>query len=42
MDFPIAIGIMPNHLHVLIGLKNSDQSINTIVSNAKRFIAYET
>jgi len=41
MDFPIAIGIMPNHLHALIGLKNSDQSINTIVSNAKRFMAYE-
>src|SRR4051812_41043515 len=33
--------IMPNHLHALIALKNSDQSINTIVSNAKRFIAYE-
>jgi len=26
---------MPNHLHALIALKNSDQSINTIVSNAK-------
>ena len=39
---PIAIGIMPNHLHALIALKNSDQSINTVVSNAKRFMAYET
>jgi hypothetical protein len=32
---------MPNHLHALIGLKNSEQSINIIVSNAKRFMAYE-
>jgi len=32
--------IMPNHLHVLIAIKNSTQSINTIVSNAKRFMAY--
>jgi DNA phosphorothioation-dependent restriction protein DptG len=30
-----------NHLHALIGLKNSNQSVNTIVSNAKRFMAYE-
>jgi REP element-mobilizing transposase RayT len=33
--------IMPNHLHVLIALKNSEKSINIIISNAKRFIAYE-
>lgn len=33
--------IMPNHLHVLIALKNTDKSINTIISNAKRFMAYE-
>lgn len=33
--------IMPNHLHVIIAIKNSKQSINTIVSNAKRFMAYE-
>ncbi len=33
--------IMPNHLHVLIGLKNSNQTINTIVSNGKRFMAYD-
>jgi REP element-mobilizing transposase RayT len=33
--------IMPNHLHALIALKNSDKSINTIVSNGKRFMAYE-
>ena len=32
---------MSNHLHALLGLKNSDQSINSIVSNAKRFLAYE-
>lgn len=33
--------IMPNHLHALIALKNSEKSINAIVSNAKRFMAYE-
>lgn len=32
--------IMPNHVHALIALKNSNQTINTIVSNGKRFIAY--
>ena len=33
--------IMPNHVHVLISFKNTDQSINTIVGNGKRFMAYE-
>ena len=33
--------ILPNHLHVLVGFKALTQSINTIVSNGKRFIAYE-
>src|SRR5215216_6271081 len=33
--------ILPNHLHVMIGFKALDQSINTVVSNGKRFIAYE-
>jgi REP element-mobilizing transposase RayT len=33
--------IMPNHLHVLIDFSASCKSINTIVSNGKRFIAYE-
>jgi REP element-mobilizing transposase RayT len=33
--------IMPNHLHVLLALKNSEKPINIIVSNGKRFIAYE-
>ena len=31
---------MPNHVHVLIAFRNTDQSINTIVGNGKRFIAY--
>ena len=31
---------MPNHLHVIIGLRASDKSVNTIVSNGKRFLAY--
>ena len=31
---------MPNHLHVLIDFSVSAKSINKIVSNGKRFIAY--
>src|ERR1035438_6621171 len=33
--------IMPNHLHALIGLGKTKKSINTIVGNGKRFIAYD-
>jgi hypothetical protein len=33
--------IMPNHIHVLLGIRASEQPINTIVSNGKRFMAYE-
>ncbi len=32
---------MPNHLHALIAFSNTSQSINTIVGNGKRFMAYE-
>ena len=33
--------IMPNHVHALIGFRSSGQSINTIIGNGKRFMAYE-
>jgi len=33
--------IMPNHLHVLIAFKNTGKTINSIVGNMKRFMAYE-
>ncbi len=33
--------IMPNHIHMLIGFKNTDTLINTILGNSKRFMAYE-
>ncbi len=33
--------VMPNHLHVLIAFSNSKKSINTIIANGKRFMAYE-
>ena len=33
--------IMPNHLHALIGFHPTDKSINTIVGNGKRFMAYD-
>ncbi len=32
--------IMPNHLHVVIAFSRTDKSINTVVGNAKRFMAY--
>jgi REP element-mobilizing transposase RayT len=33
--------IMPNHLHALIAFRNTGQSINTIIGNGKRFMAYD-
>lgn len=33
--------LMPNHVHVLIGFRCVVKSINTIISNGKRFMAYE-
>ena len=33
--------IMPNHVHALISFVNTGQSINTIIGNGKRFMAYE-
>jgi REP element-mobilizing transposase RayT len=33
--------IMPNHVHALIGFSSSVKSINTIIGNGKRFMAYE-
>lgn len=32
---------MPNHVHVIISFVATGQSINTIVGNGKRFMAYE-
>ena len=37
----VAFVIMPNHLHVLMYVGNEKQSINNILSNGKRFFAYE-
>jgi REP element-mobilizing transposase RayT len=33
--------IMPNHMHVLLYFPKMEKSLNTIVGNAKRFMAYE-
>src|ERR1043165_4811270 len=33
--------IMPNHLHVLLYFPSMPKSLNTIIGNAKRFMAYE-
>ena len=32
---------MPNHVHALISFVATGQSINTIIGNGKRFMAYE-
>jgi len=39
--FIIGYVIMPNHLHAMIGFRKSDQTINTIIGNGKRFLAYD-
>ena len=33
--------IMPNHLHALIAFRNTGKSINKIIGDGKRFLAYE-
>ena len=33
--------LMPKHVHAIISFTESPQSINTIIGNGKRFIAYE-
>ena len=33
--------IMPNHVHALVSFTKTPQSINTIIGNGKRFMAYE-
>jgi len=37
----IAFVIMPNHLHLLVHINQTEKSINTILANGKRFLAYE-
>ena len=36
-----AFVIMPNHVHVIISFIETEQSINNIVGNGKRFMAYD-
>ncbi|NNV57294.1 hypothetical protein [Limnovirga soli] len=33
--------IMPNHLHAVIAFSNTGKTINSIISNGKRFLAYD-
>lgn len=33
--------IMPNHLHLLLFYNGGEQSLNTVIGNGKRFIAYD-
>lgn len=32
---------MPNHVHAIIAFRKTDQFINTIIANGKRFMAYD-
>ena len=32
---------MPNHLHLLLYVGNDETTINTLLANGKRFLAYE-
>jgi len=36
-----AFVIMPNHLHAIISFSYTEKSINSIIGNGKRFMAYE-
>lgn len=38
--YVIGYVIMPNHVHAVIGFRNTGESINTIIGNGKRFMAY--
>jgi REP element-mobilizing transposase RayT len=38
--YVIGYVIMPNHLHVIIGFRDTGNTINSIIGNAKRFLAY--
>lgn len=38
---PLVFVIMPNHLHVILYFPETGYNLNKIISNAKRFIAYE-
>ena len=40
-NYIISYVIMPNHIHLLIGLRNTGKNLNNIVGNGKHFIAYE-
>lgn len=37
----ICFVVMPNHIHVILLLRQTEKSLNTIVANGKRFMAYE-
>ncbi len=39
--FIVAYVIMPNHVHCLIAFKKVDKSLNSVIGNGKRFMAYE-
>ena len=38
--YVIGYSIMPNHVHAVIAFHNTGKTINSIVGNGKRFMAY--
>ncbi len=40
-NYIIGYVIMPNHLHAIIAFRNSKKTINAIIGNGKRFLAYD-
>ena len=39
--FVNAFVIMPNHVHAIISFTETEQNINNIIGNDKRFMAYD-
>lgn len=39
--FVIGYVIIPNHIHALLHFTQMPKSLNTVIGNAKRFMAYE-
>ena len=37
----IGYAIMPNHVHAIVAFRNTDKTINSIIANGKRFLAYD-
>jgi hypothetical protein len=41
MNYLLAFVVMPNHLYAILCLPGPGNNLNRIISNARRFLAYE-